>query len=148
VAVAEAVPDEWQAVEVVELPEFVFLRVSDAMSNTEKTGAAMAILGASPLTLKVDGDVLKVSLIELLKWRRYGGQKRRRWVPSWLDCALPEWRGRVMCDRAARYGNYHDAGAFSNVVPMPLHRDNCHIIDAWGRINDPKHRFWASFQLI
>ena len=60
VAVAEAVFDEWQAVEVVELPEFVFLRVSDAMSNTEKTGAAMAILGESPLMLKVDGDVSKV----------------------------------------------------------------------------------------
>ena len=56
-------------------------------------------------------------------------------------------QGRVMCDRVARYGDYRDAGAFSNVVPMPLHRDNCHIIDAWGRINDPKHRFWASFQL-
>ena len=43
-----------------------------------------------------------------------------------------EWRGRVMCDRVARYGDYRDAGAFSNVVPMPLHRDNRHIIDAMG----------------
>ena len=62
------------------------------------------------------------------------------------SCARSE-RGRVMCNRMARYGDYRDAGAFSNVVPMPLHRDNRHIIDAWGRINDPKHRFWASFQL-
>ena len=31
VAVAEAVFDEWQAVEVVELPDFVVSRVSDAM---------------------------------------------------------------------------------------------------------------------
>ena len=31
VAVAEAVFDEWQAVEVVELPDFVVLRVSDTM---------------------------------------------------------------------------------------------------------------------
>ena len=62
------------------------------------------------------------------------------------SCARSE-RGRVMCDRVARYGDYRDAGAFSNVVPMPLHHDNRHIIDARGRINDPKHRFWASFQL-
>ena len=26
-----------------------------------------------------------------------------------------------------------DAGAFSNVALMPLHRDNCHIIDARGQ---------------
>ena len=58
-----------------------------------------------------------------------------------------EWQGRVMCDRVARYGDYCDAGAFSNVVPMPLHRYNRHIIDARGRINDPKHRFLVLFQL-
>jgi hypothetical protein len=53
-----------------------------------------------------------------------------------------------MCDRVARQDGSGDAGAFSNVALMPLHRDNCHIIDARGRIIDPKHRFWASFQLI
>jgi hypothetical protein len=31
VAVAEAVFDEWQAVEVVELPDFVISRVGDTM---------------------------------------------------------------------------------------------------------------------
>ena len=41
---------------------------------------------------------------------------------------FPEWRGRVMCDCAARYGDYRDAEAFSNVVPMPLIGDNRHII--------------------
>ena len=30
---------------------------------------------------------------------------------------------------------------------MPLHPDNCHIIDVRGGINDPKHRFGGSFQL-
>ena len=53
------------------------------------------------------------------------------------SCTRSE-RGRVMCDRMARYGDYRDAGAFSNVDPMPLHRDNRDIIDARGRINDPK----------
>jgi hypothetical protein len=62
----------------------------------------MAVLGESPLTLKVDGDVFKVWWVELLKWRRYGGQKRRRWVPLWFDRALAMERGRVMCDRVAR----------------------------------------------
>ena len=32
-------------------------------------------------------------------------------------------------------------GGLSNVAPMFLHRDNCNIIDAKGRINDPKHWF-------
>jgi hypothetical protein len=59
-AVAEAGIDDIKAVEVVELPNFVFSPVSDKMRNTEKKGAAMAVMGTSPLTLKVNGYAFKV----------------------------------------------------------------------------------------
>jgi hypothetical protein len=68
-------------------------------------------------------------------------------VSSWFDRALAMKRGRVICNRVARYDGSGDAGAFSNVAPMPPHPDNCHIIDVRGGINDPKHRFGGSFQL-
>jgi hypothetical protein len=55
----------------------------------------MASLGESLLTLKVDGDVFKLWWVELHKWWRYGGQKRRRWVASWFDGALVRSRGQI-----------------------------------------------------
>jgi hypothetical protein len=57
-------------------------------------GAAMAVLGASPLTLKVDRDVFKVWWVELLQFASILAENGWpswliRWIALFAKCAAP-----------------------------------------------------------
>ena len=94
VVVAEALFYESRPVEMED-----FVNSSSGVSVTlgkksGKNGAAMTHLGGWAMTLDVNRNVLGMRWVELPQQRRYGCQKRRRWVPLWLE-HTSDWAGNI-----------------------------------------------------